>query len=139
MEIKLEESHRRVVGSGLLIVDSAAIRVLDLIDGRNSPAAIKAFEGCVSEEEKRLIRNSLLHLQELIRAFIRKYKIEPSKKNLRRIVASEVSQMWLCLEDSRPDRIQGYGTITAPTSQALESDLQQMLSIVNGIRALLSS
>jgi hypothetical protein len=37
MDDGLGESHCRVIGSGMLIVDSAAIRILDLLDKRNSP------------------------------------------------------------------------------------------------------
>ena len=139
MDEGLGESHRRVVGSGMLIVDSAAVRILDLLDERNSPAAIKAVEGSVTKEEKQEIRARLLQLQELIASLVTKYDIEPSKKNLRRIIASEVSQIWVCLEDSRPARIRGYGAMAASTSEALETDLQEMLRIANRLRALLSS
>jgi hypothetical protein len=139
MDDGLGESHRRVIGSGMLIVDSAAVRILDLLDERNSPAAIKAVEGSVTEEEKQEIRARLIRLQELIAALVRKYDVEPSKKDLRRILASEVSQIWICLEDSRPARIQGYGTMSASAADALEADLDQMLQIANRLRALLSS
>src|SRR5208283_4275323 len=113
MDNGLGESHRRVIGSGMLVVDSAAVRILDLLDERNSPAAIKAVEGSVSDEEKEEIRVRLLQLQELIASLVRKYEIEPSKKNLRRILVSEISQIWICLEDSRPARIRGYGAMPA--------------------------
>lgn len=139
MDDGLGESHRRVVGSGMLIVDSAAVRILDLLDERNSPAAIKAVEGSITDEEKQEIRTRLLHLQELIASLMTKYDIEPSKKSLRRIIASEVSQIWVCLEDSRPARIRGYGAMAASTSDALETDVQEMLRIANRLRALLSS
>lgn len=139
MDDGLGESHRRVVGSGMLIVDSAAVRILDLLDERNSPAAIKAVEGSITEEEKQEMRARLLQLQELIASLVTKYGIEPSKKNLRRIIASEVSQIWVCLEDSRPARIRGYGAMAASASEALETDLQEMLRIANRLRALLSS
>jgi len=139
MDNGLRESHRRAIGSAMLIVDSAAVRILDLLDERNSPAAIKAVEGSVSDQEKEEIRARLIQLQELIAALVRKYDLEPSKKNLRRILASEVSQIWICLEDSRPARIRGYGAMPASTSEALETDLQEMLQIANKLRALLSS
>jgi hypothetical protein len=139
MDDGLGESHRRVIGSGMLVVDSAAVRILDLLDERNSPAAIKAVEGSITDEEKREIRARLLQLQELIASLVQNYEIEPSKKNLRRILASEVSQIWVCLEDSRPVRIRGYGAMPASTSEALERDLQEMLLIANRLRALLSS
>jgi hypothetical protein len=139
MDDGLAESHRRVIGSGMLIVDSAAVRILDLLDERNSPAAIKAVEGSITNKEKVEIRARLLQLQELIALLVRKYDLEPSKKNLRRILASEVSQIWICLEDSRPARIRGYGAMPASTSEALEADLEGMLRIANRLRALLSS
>jgi hypothetical protein len=139
MDDQLGESHRRVIGSGMLIVDSAAVRILDLLDERNSPAAIKAVEGSITDEEKQEIKARLLQLQELIASLVTKYDIEPSKKNLRRILASEVSQIWVCLEDSRPRRIRGYGAIRSSTAEALETELQEMLRIANRLRTLLNS
>jgi hypothetical protein len=133
------DSHRRVIGSGILMVDSAAVRFLDLLDERNSPAAIKAVEGSITNKETVEIRARLLQLQELIALLPRKYNLEPSKKNLRRILASEVSHIWICLEDSRPARIGGYGAMPASTAEALEADLEGMLRIANRLRALLSS
>ena len=139
MENGLAESHHRVLGSGMLIVDSAAVRILDLLDERNSPAAIKVVEGSITDRERQEIRSRLLELQELIASLVSKYNIEPSKKNLRRIIASEVSHIWICLEDSRPDRIRGYGRMPEFAAEALEADLQEMLRIANRLRALLSS
>jgi len=39
MDDGLGDSHRRVIGSGMLMVDSAAVRILDLLVDRNAPAA----------------------------------------------------------------------------------------------------
>jgi hypothetical protein len=139
MDNGLGESHRRVIGSGMLIIDSAAIRILDLLEERNAPAAMKVIQGSVTEGEKAEIRAQLLHLQELIASLVRKYDLEPSKKNLRRILASDVSQIWISLEDSRPARIRGYGAMPASTADALEADLQVMLGIAHRLRALLNS
>lgn len=82
---------------------------------------------------------ALLGVQQLIASLVQKYGIEPSKKNLRRILASEASQICVCLEDSRPASIRGYGAMPAFTADALEADLQEMLRIANRLRALLSS
>jgi len=135
----LGDSHRRVIGSGMLIVDSAAVRILDLLEDRNTPAAMKLVEGSVTDEEKEEIRKCLLQLQALIASLVQKYAIEPSKKNLRRIIASDASQIWISLENSRPARIRGYGAMPASTADALEADLQEMLQIAHRLRALLNS
>lgn len=139
MDDGLGEGHRRVVGSGMLIVDSAAVRILDLLEERSAPAAMKVIEGSVTDDEKEEIKGQLLRLQELIASLVRKYELEPSKKNLRRILASDVSQIWISLEDSRPARIRGYGAMPVSTAEALEADLQEMLRIAHRLRALLNS
>jgi hypothetical protein len=139
MDDELGESHRRVIGSGMLIVDSAAVRMLDLLEDRNAPAAMKVVEGSVTEEEKKQIEGNLLHLQRLIASLVEKYDLEFSKKNLRRILASDVSQIWISLEDSRPARIRGYGKMSGSMAAALETDLQEMLRIAHHLRALLNS
>ena len=48
----LSDNHRRVIASGMLIVDAAAVRMLDLLEDRNSPAAMKTIEGSVTESER---------------------------------------------------------------------------------------
>jgi hypothetical protein len=139
MDDGLRESHRRVIASGMLIVDSAAVRILDLLGDRNAPAAMNIIEGSITGNEKEEIKTRLLQLQALIASLVQKYDLEPSKKNLRRILASDVSQIWISLEDSRPARIRGYGAMPASTAESLEADLQKMLEIAHRLRAMLNS
>ncbi|MGA2979034.1 MAG: hypothetical protein ABSD76_05540 [Terriglobales bacterium] len=139
MDDGLTDNHRRVIASGMLIVDAAAVRMLDLLEDRKSPAAINTIEGSVTETEREQVRASLLQLQSLIASFARKYDLQPSKKDLRRILASDVSQIWVALEDSRPARIRGYGAMPISSAESLEADLQELLLVANKLRALLNS
>lgn len=123
----------------MLIVDAAAVRMLDLLEDRNSPAAMKTVEGSVTEGEREHVKASLLQLQALIASFVRKYDLQPSKKNLRRILAADVSQIWVALEDSRPARIRGYGALPVSSAELLEADLQELLLVAHRLRALLNS
>ena len=138
MDDGLTDNHRRVIASGMLVVDAAAVRMLDLLEDRNSPTAMKVIEGSVTESESEQARASLLQLQALIASFVRKYDLQPSKKNLRRILAADVSQIWVALEDSRAARIRGYGAMPISSAESLEADLQEMLLLANRLRALLS-
>ncbi|MGD0508445.1 MAG: hypothetical protein ABSA27_11655, partial [Terriglobales bacterium] len=70
---------------------------------------------------------------------VRKCDLQPTKKNLRRILASDISQIWVALEDSRPARIRGYGAMPISSAESLEADLQEMLLVANRLRALLNS
>jgi hypothetical protein len=135
MHEALSESQRRVIASGMLIVDAAAVRMMNLLDNRNSPVAMNVVEGSIDDTERVRIRSYLNELQGLITAFVKKYDLHPSKKNFRRILASDVSQMWVTLEDSRPSRISGYGVMPESVAQLVETDLQQMLDVVKKLQA----
>ncbi len=137
MDDGLSDNHRRVIASGMLIVDAAAVRMLDLLEDRNSAAAMKTIEGSITENEREQVRAGLLQLQALIAYFVRKYDLQPSKKNLRRILAADISQIWVALEDSRPARIRGYGAMPISSAESLETDFQEMLLLANELRSLL--
>lgn len=139
MDDGLSDNHRRVIASGMLIVDAAVVRMLDLLEDRNSPAAMKTIEGSVTESEREQLGASLVQLQTLIASLVRKYDLQPSKKNLRRILAADVSQIWVVLEDSRPARIRGYGAMPSSSAESLEADLQELLLVANRLRTLLNS
>ena len=139
MDDGLSDNHRRVIASGMLVVDAAAVRMLDLLEDRNAPATMKVIEGSVTEGESGRIRAGLLQLQALIASFVRKYDLQPSRKDLRRILAADVSQIWVALEDSRPARIRGYGAMPISSAESLGADLQELLLVANRLRALLNS
>jgi hypothetical protein len=135
----LTDGQRRAVSSGMLIVDAAAVRMLNLLENRSSPAAMNVVEGEISEREKEHIHARLKELESLIVEFVYKYQLQPSKRNFRRILAADASQIWVTLEDCRPGRIRGYGEMSASRAESLETDLRQMLQIASWLRGLLSS
>jgi hypothetical protein len=135
----LTEGQRRAVSSGMLIVDAAAVRMLNLLENRSSPPAMNVLEGEISEREKEYIRARLKELESLLVQFVQKYQLRPFKRNVRRILAADASQVWVTLEDCRPGRIRGYGEMSAPSAESLETDLRQMLQIASWLRGLLSS
>jgi hypothetical protein len=139
MDEGLSDGQRRAVSSGILIVDAAAVRMLNLLENRGSPATMNVVEGEISEQEKEHIHTRLKQLQTLIAGFVQKYQLQPSRRNVRRILAADASQIWVTLEDCRPARIRGYGAMSASNAELLEADLRQMLHIASGLRALLSS
>ena len=56
MDEGLSENHRRVMGSGMLIVDAAAVRMLNLLENRSSPAAMNVIENMRVVRDTKLSR-----------------------------------------------------------------------------------
>jgi len=139
MDERLTDGQRRAIGSGLLIVDAAVVRMLNLLENRSLPATMQVMEGTVSPQEREHIRSRLAQLQALIAEFVRKYDLQPARRNVRRILAADASQIWVTLEDCRPARIRGYGAMPPAQAESLEADLSQMLHIASWLRGLLST
>ncbi|HXY14567.1 MAG TPA: hypothetical protein VEI26_08710 [Terriglobales bacterium] len=139
MDERLTDGQRRAISSGLLIVDAAAVRMLDLLENRSLPASMSVIEGTVSLPEREQIHSRLEQLQVLIREFVQKYDLQPARRNIRRILAADASQIWVTLEDCRPVRIRGYGAMPPAQAESLEADLSQMLLIASWLRGLLST
>jgi len=139
MDEGLSDGHRRVIGSGMLIVDAALVRMLNLLENRTATAAMNVIEGGVSEQEREYIRTRAQELQALVVRFAHKYDLQPSRRNLRRILVADASQVWVTLEDCRPSRMGGYGAMSASSAESLETDVQNMLLIANELRGLLGN
>jgi len=139
MDEGLSEGHRRVIGSGMIIVDAALVRMINLLENRTTTAAINVIEGGVSEQEREYIRTRLQELQALIAQFVHKYDLQPSRRNLRRMLAADASQIWVTLEDCRPSRMRGYGAMSVSSAESLEADVQNILLIANELRGLLGN
>lgn len=81
----------------MLIVDAAAVRMLDLLENRNSPAAVKTIEGFVAESEREQIRN---HMDELEEALSRHEILQRFKKLLGREMTPGEWQVFFLSDES---------------------------------------
>ena len=63
------ESQCRAIAGGMLIVDAAAVRMMNLLENRNSPVAMTVVEGSIDDTERVQIRSYINELQGLVSAF----------------------------------------------------------------------
>lgn len=129
----LNENHKRRLAVAMAMVDAAAARILDLLDERTSAALMTVVAQTVSQEERQELRSALARLQPLTAKFAHKYGLEKHRKDLRRTIVAEISQVWTILENSRPDRMKGMGKVAEPMAEVLDRDLGRMLAIVEEI------
>jgi hypothetical protein len=87
----------------------------------------------LKHEEARELRDGLRALQPLTSEFAHKYGLEKHRRDLRRTIVAEVSQIWTILENCRPHKMKGMGPVTAEIEPMVDSDIQRLLEIVNNI------
>jgi hypothetical protein len=133
----LNENHERRLATAIAGIDAAAARLLDLLEQRNAPQTRTVLVGSLSESEGRTLRAALRKLQAAAAAFGEKYALKKRRRDLRRIIVAELSQIWTTLEDLQPDHLRGYGVVPHAAARELERDLvplqealEQLLSVL---------
>ncbi|HXE89348.1 MAG TPA: hypothetical protein VNK82_00120 [Terriglobales bacterium] len=126
----LNENHLRRLAVSMAMVDAAVVRILDLLDHKPSPARLNVVEPSLSAADTALLREALHKLQPLAEKLARDYGLETHRRDLRRIVAAETSQMWTILENCRPRRMKGLGKVPALAAHQLDQRLDEMISIL---------
>jgi hypothetical protein len=130
----LNENHRRRLAVSMAMVDAAIARILDLLDERTSPTMMTTWQRSLTREQARELRDGLRALQPLTAELARKYGLEKHRRNLRRTIVAELSQIWTILENCRPQKMKGMGPVAAEIEPMVDGDIHRLLEIVNNIR-----
>lgn len=133
MQNSLNEGHLRRLSSVMTIVDSMISRMLNQLNDSDISTPMTVIKGTLSKTERRSLEEGLSELRSLIADFARKYDLDPTKKILRRVLIADASQMWTLLEDCRPARIHGYGSIDSSDEEILEADIRRILIEIDEI------
>lgn len=127
----LNENHKRRLAVAMALVDAAAVRILDLLDERTSPATMTVVERSLPPSKRQELRKSLRELQALAAGLAQGYGLDKRRKDLRRTIVAELSQIWTALEDSRPHKMKGMGPVPAQVAESLDRDLDRMLELLD--------
>lgn len=122
----LNENHERRLATAIAGIDAAAARMLYLLEQRNAPQTRTTLLSNLSESEGRMLRAALHKLQAAAAAFGENYALKKRRRDLRRIIVAELSQIWTTLEDLQPDHLRGYGVVPPAAARELERDLRPL-------------
>lgn len=135
----LNENHERRLATAIAGIDAAAARMLDLLEQRNAPQTRTTLVENLSESESRMLRAALRKLQTAAAAFGEKYALKKRRRDLRRIIVAELSQIWTTLEDLQPDHMRGYGVVPHAAARELERDLRPLQHALEQLLAVLKA
>jgi hypothetical protein len=135
VKLKLGENHCRVVSVLLRGLE----RACDEID-----AALDDSDGLfrrVSDDLSATQRQTLQKMTEKVRAELRRIasevELDVSVHSRRRRIRALLSTSIVNLEESTPDKLRGYGELSAEAKSRLQSDLNRLLDLLNAMEAAL--
>jgi len=121
-----------------MMVDAAAARIIDLLERKSTPTNMTEVHQSLSQEERDQLRESMQRIQSFAAETAQTYGLAKQRKDLKRIVAGEISQIWTTLENCRPQRMGGMGKIDDAIALILEQDMQRMLRRLDEVIQMIS-
>jgi len=134
----LNENHKRRLAVAMAMIDAAAARILDLLDERPSPTRMSVLERSIEGDKREQIRQYVRELQPLTAELAHRYGLEKHRRDLRRTVVAELSQMWTTAEDCAPEKLQGMGPVGVQIQGPLREDVRRLVALVREMQRVLA-
>jgi len=136
--MKLHELHQRRLQVTTRLVEDALDRIERLLtpDGRDDEA--RGVKGGLPAEQSQHLLEEVRRLRTALHEFAQKFSLERHPLELGNVLNAELSSAWVMLENCRPKQMKGYGQpFEEGAREALEESIEQLLGLVQGIRAKL--
>lgn len=135
----MDENVRRAVNSGLLIVERNIRNLIkELEHNQNSNWILQKSVNDIPEESiRKLIEKSELMLTG-IRRLEQTYNLEQNVVSTRWRLMNSLAEIWSVLNELTPERLTGYGSITAGENDTLTMRINEILALCNDMRTILA-
>jgi len=135
----VDENVRRAVNSGLLIVERNIRNLIkELEHNQNSNWILQKSVNDIPEESiRKLIEKSELMLTG-IRRLEQTYNLEQNIVSTRWRLMNSLAEIWSVLNELTPERLTGYGSITAGENDTLTMRINEILALCNDMRTILA-
>jgi len=132
--LALTEPQRRIITTSLRCVEERLLTCRRLVrgeEGRNARFVTMRDQYTAGRaEELALLIDGLL---DAVYALGDRIGAVPQRRSTKRSVSAQLSSAWEMLEDLRPKRLKGYGTVDPATAPELESFVQATTECVRRI------
>ena len=72
-----------------------------------------------------------------IEHIVKKFSLEPKEESVRRNIVSVLSEIWTILEESRPEKLKVYGSMSRPDRELLIPHIQRLQRILDDVFEML--
>lgn len=137
--MKLHEFHARSLESTLILADESMLHMERLLRERGQTGIIRRVENSLTPEMQQTLLQEVAKLRRMLAQFAGDFSLEPHLLDVRRVILAELSSLWVHLQDSRPERMTGYGRIfDEEAARFLLASVEKLLAQVTAMRMLLN-
>jgi len=133
----MNENHRRALGSSLVIIERDLHTITEKLeqDSKDTGSILESSIYDVDPKTKKRILNVTASMLDEIRELKEKFKLERGDQSLSRWMSSVLTEIWIILEDLRPEKLaKAYGRISDIDKKLLEPHILKLLRMLDEIR-----
>jgi hypothetical protein len=132
----LDELHARRLATVGKLFDSALDRMEVVLRSTGESTETGEASG-ITAEQVRLIRDKMATIRSRLREALRRFSVRLQKPEAKQMLVAELSTLWVVLENTRPERLMGYGREFAPQDRVdWENLIQGLMWEVEQIRGV---
>ena len=133
----MNENHRRALGSSLVIIERDLHTITEKLeqDSKDFGSILESSIYDVDPQTKKRVLNVAVSMLDEIRELKEKFKLERGDQSLSRWMSSVLTEIWIILEDLRPEKLaKAYGRISDIDKKLLEPHILKLLRMLDEIR-----
>jgi len=130
----LDELHARRLATVGKVFEAALDRMELVLRSAHESNERGEFSG-ITAEQARLAREKMAAIRSRVEKSLRHFSVQLQRPEPKQMLAAELSTLWVVLENTRPERMRGYGREFAPQDRAdWESLIQSLIHEVEQMR-----
>ena len=136
-KLKLGENHRRVVSVLLRSIERACDEIEATLG--DSGGLLHRVSADLTPEQQRELRRMAERVRAELAHIVSQIELDVSVHSCRRRIAALLSTNIVNLEESTPDKLRGYGELSAEAKSRLETEFTRLLELLNYMESLLDN
>lgn len=135
----LNEHQHRALSTRLGLLDRQLYDAEQFVRGELGSGPMFETRSDLTVEEKKTLLELLSKAREVVRKLRDRFALTAQRQDVRHWLLGHFSILWNILQDSRAEKLKGFGEVSRDLAPQLDPEVDQLVEIVSRVRALISS
>ncbi len=131
MPLPLPPNYQRVLSSLAEIIERDVLDLLRVLEGEGESDEIVRIRRSWTPAERKEKIQKLRELLEANRKFFRDLGGKPVTYTERQVFDAKITHLWTLLNDSRPEKMKGYGALTEEQKEWIDRYIRNLLTRID--------
>jgi len=129
----MDENHKRVLRSRLFVVEMDLRYVRSQLESHAGNSVSYFTRNDIGPEAKTKVLTMTKTVLDEIEQIMEKFSLEPKEESARRNILSALTEIWVILIESSPEKLRAYGSMSEPDKELLTPHIQRLQRIHDDI------